>query len=164
MTVLVRPRLIWSKMLTVRHLIVRIERRRLVRFRRLRVIRRQVVHLAVCQRQRAQFIFRTRLSPGPPVTKVTLHQEGGVGKATRPRRGTVITNGHGQVHVHKDRDPPLLDPRHLIKVALDLCRHSRKDGGRPVREPHLCVPRLHPTQGVGGRIGDRPLAVVIGCH
>ena len=28
----------------------------------------------------------------------------------------------------------------------------------------LCVPRLHPTQGIGGRVGDHLLAVVISCH
>ena len=126
---------------TVRHLIVRIERRRLVRFRRRLVIRRRVVRLAVRQRQRAQFVSRTRLNPGPQVTRVTLHQEGGIGKATRPRRGTAIPNGHGQVHVHKDRDLLLPDPRHPIKVAPDLCRHRPSGcggtgrGAPPLRPP-----------------------------
>ena len=143
-TAIVRPRLIWYRMLTVRHPIIGIERRRPVRARQRRVIRRQVVRPAVRQRRRAQFVSRTRSSLGQ-VTKVTPCQEEVVGKVTNLRKGMAITNGHGQVHVRKDRDPLLLDPRHLIKVALDLCRHSRKDGGRPVKVPHLCVPRLRPT-------------------
>ena len=72
------------------------------------------------------------MSPGQ-VTKVTLHQEEVVGKETSLRKVMVITNGHGQVSVHKDKDPLHPDPRHQVKVALDLCRHRRKDSGRPVK-------------------------------
>ena len=134
----------WYKMLTVRHPIIGIERRRLVKARQRRVIRRQGVRLAVHQRRRAQFVSRTRLSPGQ-VTKVTLYQEEVVGKVTSLRKGMEITNGHGQVHVRKDKDPLLLDPRHQVKVALDLRRHRRKDSGRPVKVPRVCVHRPHPT-------------------
>jgi len=42
--------------------------------------------------------------------------------------------------------PPHLGSRHQVKVALDLCRHRRKDSGRPVKVPRVCVHRLHPTQ------------------
>jgi len=46
-------------------------------------------------------------------------------------------------------------PPHQVKVALDLCRHRRKDSGRPVKVPRVCVHRLHPTQEIGGQVGDR---------
>ena len=76
----------------------------------------------------------------------------------------VITNGHGQVNVHKDKDPLHLDPRHPVKVALDLCRHRRKDSGRPVKVPCVYVHRLHPTQGIEGRDGDHLQVMVIDRH
>ena len=69
------------------------------------------------------------MSPGQ-VTKVTLHQEEVVGKETSLRKVMVITNGSGPVSVRKDKDPLHLDPRHQVKVALDLRRHRRKDSGR----------------------------------
>jgi len=72
-----------------------------------------------------------------------------------------ITNGLGQVNVRKDRDPPHLGPRHQVKVALDLRCHCRKDSERPVKVPRVCVPRLHPTQEIGGRDGDRLPVMVI---
>jgi len=51
-----------------------------------------------------------------------------------------MANGHGQVSVRKDKDPLHLDPLLQVKVALDLCRHRRKDSGRPVK-----VPRVYST-------------------
>ena len=82
------------------------------------------MHLAVRPHQRVRCVFKTRKSPG-------LHQEGDVGKVTSPRREIVIISDSGQVSVRKDKDPPRLDPRHQVKVAPDLRRHSRKDvGGR----------------------------------
>ena len=113
--------LTWCKARIVQLPITGIARRRPVRARQLRVIRRQVVPLAVRQHRRVRFVFKTRKNPD-------LHQEGDVGKVTRPRREIVITSDSGQVNVRKDKDPPRLDPRHQVKVALDLCRHSRKDG------------------------------------
>ena len=77
--------------------IIGIERRRLVRARQHLVIHRQEVRPAVRQRRRAQFVSRTRLSPGQ-VTKVTLHQEEVVRKVTSLRKGMEIANGHGQVN------------------------------------------------------------------
>ena len=144
----------WCKVRIVQLPIIGIVRRRPVRARQLRVICRQVVHRAVRLHQRVRYDFKTRKSPG-------LHQEGDVGKATRTRREMVTTSDSGPVNVRKDKDPPRLDPRHQVKVALDLCRHSQKDGGRQVRVPHLCVHRLHPTQGIGGRVGGRLLATEI---
>ena len=144
----------WYKMRIVPLPIIGIVRRRPVRARQLRVICRQVVHRAVRLHQRVRYVFKTRKNPG-------LHQEGGVGKVTNPRREIVIISGSGQVSVRKDKDPPRLDPRHQVKVALDLCRHSRKDGGRPVGVLHFCVHRLRLVQETGGRDGDRLLATEI---
>ena len=115
------------------------------------------MHLAVRQHRRVRFVFRTRSNPD-------LHQEGDVGKVISPRREMVITSDSGQVNVHKDRDLPHLAPLHLIRVALDLRRHRRKDSGRPVKVPHACVHRLHLTQEIGGQVGDRLLATEIDCH
>ena len=140
-------------MLTVRHPIIGTERRRLAKARQRLVIRRQEVLLAERRRLRAQFVSRTRLSPGQ-LTKVTQHQAEVVGKVTSLRQVMVITSGHGQVSVRKDKDPLHLDPRHQVKVALDLCRHRRKDSGRPVKVPRVYVHRLHPTQEIGGQDGD----------
>ena len=64
----------------------------------------------------------------------------------------------------RTKDTLHLDPRHQFKVALDLRRHRRKDSGRPVKVPRVYVHRLHPTQGIGGRDGDRLLAMVIDYH
>ena len=125
--------LTWCKVQIVRHPIIGIERRRPARARQLRVIRRQVVHLAVRQHRRVRFVFRTRSNPD-------LHQEGDVGKVISPRREMVITSDSGQVNVHKDKDPPHLALLHLIKVALDLRRHRRKDSGRLVQVPRTSRP------------------------
>ena len=146
--------LTWCKAHIVQHPIIGIERRRPVRARQRRVIRRQVAHLAVRQHQRVRFVFKTRKNPG-------LHQEGDVGKVTSPRREIVTTSDSGQVNVRKDKDPPHLAPLHLIRVALDLRRHRRKDSGRPVKVPPACVHRLHPIQEIGGQDGDRLLATEI---
>ena len=83
---------------------------------------------------------------------------------TSPRREMVTTNGNRQVNVHKDKDPPHLGPPHQVKVAFDLRRHRRKDTGRPVKVPRVCVHRLHLTQEIGGQVGDRLLAIAIDCH
>ena len=91
-------------MLTVRRPIIGIERRQ-----GSPAPSRQEVFLAERRRQLAQFVSRTRMSPGQ-VTKVTQHQEEVVGKETSPRKVIVITNGHGQVSVHKDKDPLHLAP------------------------------------------------------
>ena len=146
--------LAWCKAQIVRHPKIEIERRRPVRARQLRVIHQRVVHRAVHLHQRVRYDFKTRKSPG-------LHQEGDIGKVTRPRREIVIISDSGQVSVRKDKDPPRLDPRHQVRVALDLCRHSRKDGGRPVGVLHFCVHRFRLVRETGGRDGDRLLATEI---
>ena len=97
--------LTWCKVQTVRHPIIGIERRRPVRARQLRVIRRQVVYLAVRQHRRVRFAFKTRKRPG-------LYQEGDVGKVPSPPLEVAISSDSGQVNVRKDNDPPRLDPRH----------------------------------------------------
>ena len=147
-------------MLTVRRPIIGTRRRRPVRARQRLVIHRQEVFLAERRRQLAQFVSRTRLRPGQ-VTKVTLHQEKVVGKVTNPRREMVITNGHGQFNVRKDKDPLHLGPRHQVKVALDLRHHRRKDSGRPVKVPRVYVHRPHPMQEVGGQGGDHLQVMVM---
>ena len=100
---------------------------------------RQEVFLAERRRQLAQFVSRTRLSPGQ-VTKVTQHQEEVVGNETSLRKVMVISNGHGQVSVRKDKDPLHLDPRHPVKVALDLCRHRRRQCAAGQGAPRLRPP------------------------
>jgi len=49
-------------------------------------------------------------------------------------------------------------------VALDLCRHRQKDSGRPVKVLRVYVHRLHPTQEIGGRVGDHLQVMVIDHH